>query len=320
MGDHDHAAPEEPVTSDPGIEPGQPSGPTNADQPSEPGTSTEPVEPGNPPEPDEPVAPHDDGRRLVQLSSTVPAVAAGHLAVGVLDARAVSLRGEAHVLLGQARQDAFGLLAGSDDRWLVCGVADGLGAEAYSAFGADAALRDGLAALAEQLDPGRDDEPDLEVAVGAAVDGTVRRAEELQVPPHAVSTTLVLAAVRAEPGLEERECLVVSVGDSHALVLRASGRWEYLTPFDPDLCENVVDAYLPEAPEGLVCTTAELAPGDVLVIATDGFTTPLGDGTSTLGRHLAERWQPKPRDLMAFMVDLTFPGHHDDRTVLAVWA
>lgn len=276
-----------------------------------------------------------DVDRLGRRSSTLPHVAAGHLLLGELHARAASLQGLAHVLSCQPRQDAFGLLASEDGRWLLCGVADGLGSEPYSAFGADTALRAGLAALEDVLasptpvvDDGAPDDrafedghPGHDHVVAAAVEAAQAEADTLGVPHRAVSTTLVLAAVPATPLPEDegRRCLVVAAGDSHALRLGKDGAWGYLTEPGGEHPSNIVETYIPGAPEGAVALSARLAPGDLLVLASDGLTVPLADGENTLGRILAERWLPQARDLMRFTVDLTFDGYHDDRTAVAVW-
>jgi serine/threonine protein phosphatase PrpC len=261
----------------------------------------------------------DELDRVLRLTCTVPHIAVGHLAVGGLEVRAASVRGAAHTAAGDPRQDAFGLLATPDGRWLCCGVADGVGSQPYSGFGADAALGRGLGTLADELAEGGAVGDPTRV-VRAAGEGARRRATDLRVAPLAVSTTIVLAALEIGAASDgDRACSVISVGDSHALVLHADRRWTYLTPRDAAGPSNVVHDHLPEAPEGAVQVDARLGPGDVLVLATDGFTTPLGDGTHELGRELAERWSPRPRRLVPFLVDLLFEGHHDDRTVVAVW-
>ncbi|HEV7722029.1 MAG TPA: hypothetical protein VGO60_12115, partial [Iamia sp.] len=37
------------------------------------------------------------------------------------------------------------------------------------------------------------------------------------------------------------------------------------------------------------------------------------------GPALASRWCGEPRPLLPFVVDLSFTGYHDDRTVVAAW-
>jgi hypothetical protein len=62
-----------------------------------------------------------------------------------------------------------------------------------------------------------------------------------------------------------------------------------------------------------------LSAGSVLVLASDGFTTPLGDGSGPLGNDLAARWKVGARELLPFLVDLSFNAYHDDKTVVALW-
>jgi hypothetical protein len=63
-----------------------------------------------------------------------------------------------------------------------------------------------------------------------------------------------------------------------------------------------------------------LAHGEVLLIGTDGFGDPLGDGTGPVGAHFAVRLA-RPRPPIAFAHDLDFSREtfDDDRTLLAIW-
>jgi serine/threonine protein phosphatase PrpC len=258
-------------------------------------------------------------RHVAVQSCTLPQMALGQLRLGDLDLRAVSLQGELHIACAEPRQDAYGTLASRDGSWLCAGVADGIGSKPHSAFGADSALRRGLRRLAWSI-ADRTGVVDPVGVVEAAARGAAARASALGVDPTEVATTLVLAAVEVTPAEDgSRTCTIISVGDSHALVLRSGGAWEYLTPQDDSGPSNLVSHHLPVAPGEPVVRTVDLLPGDVLVLATDGFTTPLADGEGELGRELARRWLPEPRLLLPFLVDVMFEGYHDDRTVVAVW-
>jgi hypothetical protein len=66
--------------------------------------------------------------------------------------------------------------------------------------------------------------------------------------------------------------------------------------------------------------TAELTGGDVLVLGTDGFAEPLGDGTGELGGLFAAALAaPPPMPKLAWLLDFTAGTHDDDRSVLALW-
>jgi hypothetical protein len=63
-----------------------------------------------------------------------------------------------------------------------------------------------------------------------------------------------------------------------------------------------------------------IAEGDVLVLATDGFAEPLGDGAGDLGRLFGDGLAtPPPMTRLAWMLDFAGGSSDDDRTVLAVW-
>jgi hypothetical protein len=102
------------------------------------------------------------------------------------------------------------------------------------------------------------------------------------------------------------------------LVLR-DGRFEAL--FDPKtavIAETAVIA-LPRVPD-LDVRGGPLAPGEALLVGTDGFGVPLGDSTGPVGAHFAARLA-RPRPPVAFAHDLDFSREtfDDDRTLLAIW-
>jgi hypothetical protein len=86
---------------------------------------------------------------------------------------------------------------------------------------------------------------------------------------------------------------------------------------------------------GLVCTVTDalpadspatqwaftsLAPGDALVLLTDGVVRPLEDGPTTVAPTLAAGLAEPPLPLeLARLVDFSRQGCHDDRTLAAVW-
>ena len=67
-------------------------------------------------------------------------------------------------------------------------------------------------------------------------------------------------------------------------------------------------------------TTARLSPTQILLVGTDGFSDPLGDGDGLVGalfaRHLTT---PPPPVWLAHVLDFSRETFDDDRTLLAVW-
>jgi serine/threonine protein phosphatase PrpC len=131
-----------------------------------------------------------------------------------------------------------------------------------------------------------------------------------------MATALIMGLVR--PNGATADAAVARIGDSSAWVLR-DGRYRAL--FDPKaaaIVESAVTA-LPQVPAPDV-RGGPLAPGEVLLVGTDGFGDPLGDGTGQVGAHFAVRLaQPRPPVAFAHDLDFSRETFDDDRTLLAIW-
>lgn len=261
---------------------------------------------------DEPVL--DETLETTRPSFPPPAVVGDELSLPEVAARGVSFRGVLHDMIGEPRQDAFALAA-SDD-WFVAVVADGIGSCENSHHGAGAAVT----AVAHAVAAGDVDPHDGGVLVAAAAAAAARSAGDLDVDDSTVSATLTVAVVdrrlRPDGGLQ---VVLHAVGDSPAVMLDPrAGEWTYLYDGD-DGPSNVVRSWVPGRCTNAFSAGFVLPAGAVLVLASDGFTTPLGAGDGLLGQALATRWAPGPRELFPFMVDLSFNAYHDDKTVVALW-
>lgn len=243
-----------------------------------------------------------------------PDIAAAKLRVDDLELRGVSFRGTAHDLFGEPRQDSFAFAA-TDDR-VVMIVSDGIGSCELSHHGSAAAVN----AIAAAVGSGDLDPEDGALVLNVAAEAGRGIAGELGVSSKSVSATLTVAAVERAPQDDgSRRAIIHVVGDSPALCLDpGNATWTYLTPTD-DGPSNVVRSWVPDRASEYVSFGVTLAPGSVLVLASDGFTTPLGDGSGPLGKDLARRWALGARELLAFLVDLSFNAYHDDKTVVAMW-
>jgi hypothetical protein len=136
-----------------------------------------------------------------------------------------------------------------------------------------------------------------------------------------LATTLTAGFVRFDPK-HGAIATLVQIGDSGAWVLR-DGR--YLSLFEP---KNNPDAAvissavspLPRVPDQLTPVQYLLAPQDVLLVGTDGFGDPLGDGDGLVGRLFAEHLAtPPPARGLAHLLDFSRDTFDDDRTLLAIW-
>ena len=251
-----------------------------------------------------------------------PDTVADGWSTGALTVRLASVRGYAHRYAGLPRQDDAAVVHHPASGAVVFAVADGVSAAPLAHLGATAACRATTAAVMDALDAGTTvDWPTVvEHAAWQVVEQTAAaldldgpdpgRAEEQ------MATALIAGVVR--PVGDAVDVAVVRVGDSQALVLR-DGRYRYL--FDPKvatIAESAVIA-LPRVPD-LVLRGGPLVPGEVLLVGTDGFGDPLGDGTGQVGAHFAARLaQPRPPVAFAHDLDFSRETFDDDRTLLAIW-
>ncbi|MFA1538499.1 protein phosphatase 2C domain-containing protein [Actinomadura monticuli] len=257
--------------------------------------------------------------------------------VGRVTIRAASCRGSAHMRDGKPRQDAFCVGASADGRWIVAAVADGVGSTAHAEVAAQAAVAAAVRlteqavterAPAERTLGGRgrggfgprDWEPVFR-RTAAEIDDRLRTVGGGPGSPRPGRTTLLVLLAPADPR-PGRTVHIAAVGDSPALLLRpAAGEWSFaLGPGRPS--GHVRDDITPALPPGLDdlrATTFEWEPDEVLMLATDGFATALGN-RSELSVSLAEEWG-RPPDLLRFVRDVDFrrATFTDDRTVVALW-
>jgi serine/threonine protein phosphatase PrpC len=273
-------------------------------------------------EPATPVSRVDLGYQTVVVSgltgsaraATPPQIVAHELLKGGLAARAVTYRGTLHALGNVPRQDAFALSTNED--WLFAVVSDGVGSCEYSQHGSTAAVNAVATALALDLADPHDGRSLMELASAACFE----LAGQLDVDPDSMSATLTIAAIAAAAQPDgSRHVLLHAVGDSPVLLLRpAEADWTYVTAV-ADGPSNIIREWIPGRHNSSYHAGCLLPESAVLILCSDGFSVPLGDGSGLLGIDLARRWAAGPRELLPFLTDLSFDAYHDDKTVVAVW-
>lgn len=237
--------------------------------------------------------------------------------------RAASVRGYLHRYHGVAREDDFVVATDPESGVVAAAVADGVSTAPLAHLGATLACR----AAVEFLLRGPADAPDWPEMVRWAswtlVEYAARQSDGNGTDPaeaeRLLATTLVAAVVR--PGTPARASLF-GVGDSGAWVLRGE-RWELVVGGKNDLLEDVLASEvtpLPRVPASVVPVHVELPPDAVLVLGTDGFGDPLGDGHGQVGRLFAGHLgSPPPALGLAHLLDFSRETFDDDRTLVAVW-
>ncbi|MFH8395276.1 protein phosphatase 2C domain-containing protein [Streptomyces sp. NPDC018036] len=252
---------------------------------------------------------------------------------GALTVRAASVRGDSHRYQGEPRQDSLAVVRlGTDgpDGLLLLAVADGVGSAARSHIGSQEACRlaamelDGVAGeLCETLRSG--DRTGfaalVDTAVGRVATLLAHRARERGDDPAAYATTLRALLVPLDPRVRTRGFL--AVGDGGTALLRA-GEWN-LSLTDPEHDgDGMIDtrtAALPHGHRARALLLGPALPGDVLVLCTDGLSTPLA-GEAGMRDFLASGWgqgaAPAPADFL-WQVQYRVKSYDDDRTVVVLW-
>lgn len=253
-----------------------------------------------------------------------------------LELRAASVRGLSHRFAGTVRQDSYAYRCTRDGRYLVAAVSDGVSNSKLSHYAANLITQRGCDELAKLLEQQSPDQlawvdlvhslADQVVQLGRELLGDrTREASELtrvEVAGHLAATAL-FAVIAVRPGHGEIPVHLFAIGDSAAWVLRGGMTWEPQQTLKNEgntIASSRVKAIplLPAELDPPVATT--LRPADVLVMMTDGIGDPLGDGSGSVGRFLAEVWTRPPAPLgFAAHVDFARRTHDDDRTALAIW-
>lgn len=243
--------------------------------------------------------------------------------------RSASVRGAGHRSSDQPRQDTARVAWHDESGAVVFAVADGVSGATDSHLGALEACRAAIERLLHLLSQGGT--PDLDSVAHHAAERLRqlaawrlggREPQSSAVAAQWYATTLVAGIVQQEPaGPRVRVC---RIGDSGAWLLdRATGSYHALfganTGSDTDLVSHAVRP-LPHVPDPVEQVTEHLTAGEVLLVGTDGFGDPLGDGDGPVGALFARHLAIPPTPLrMAHVLDFSRETFDDDRTLVAVW-
>lgn len=247
-----------------------------------------------------------------------------------LTVRLASVRGDAHRFDGRPRQDDLVVAVHEPTGTVVFAVADGVSGAPDSHIGAALACRTAVRDLLTQLDADRA-EPDWERVLSAAAwqlfmrvtGGAEPTAEQRAETQRKLATTLVAGTVTARPR-GELEVHLVQIGDTAAWEFRGGDYRPLLAGKGGDDGDSVVTSAvlaLPRVPAGLRVWRHVLPPDATLLVGTDGFGDPLGDGSGQVGVLMADALMRPPREprMLAHLLDFSRETFDDDRTLLAVW-
>lgn len=241
--------------------------------------------------------------------------------------RLASVRGYSHRYNGSPRQDdaeaAFHRKSGS----VIFAVADGVSNARYAHLGATAACRSAMQSLHAQLDVGIE-----AVSWVAVLDQTVRGLTAQAAvtlgddhPTPAVvldlfATTLVAGYVAVDKA--GAVASMVQVGDTSAWIL-CDDRYRHVLKTKRDPREQVISsavAPLPQIPRPITSATVRLHQDVVLLVGTDGFGDPLGDGDGQVGLLFASQLRTPPSGhSFAHLLDFSRETFDDDRTLVGIW-
>jgi serine/threonine protein phosphatase PrpC len=235
--------------------------------------------------------------------------------------RAASVRGYDHRYRGIARQDDYVIRPVAGEA-IVFAVADGVSSATLSHRGATAACHTATRWLVEALDRRIHPLPWRDILGEVARELTAQAAAWLRVEapdPEQVeklfATTLVLGLIG--PTTSGCRVSLIQVGDSSAWVLQ-HGRYHSVLSTKADVSAAVEP--LPRVPRELRSLEFELPADAVLLVGTDGFGDPLGDGSGLVGAMFAEALVRPPSPIgLARLLDFSRETFDDDRALVAIW-
>jgi serine/threonine protein phosphatase PrpC len=276
-----------------------------------------------------PVLGHLPGNAAAMSGDAVPDTVLDGADLPGLTIRGASLRGEDHRNQRTVRQDSMGLWRVSDGTMgaiLAC-VTDGVGSQPFSHRGAVAVcrlLRDLTQPVvsklfrAEQKTGLPDFWDHLATLLSMQLAEQARRQE---MDPITVSTTLAAALVEENPAHPaERRYVLLNVGDATAYLLRGGEFTECLADRHEGVVTESRTWTLPTSIGPVGTASGTLAPGDMLMVCTDGMSNPMRN--KDVRDQLAQWWGgERVPGLPEFGWQLSYrvKSYGDDRTAVCVW-
>lgn len=246
-----------------------------------------------------------------------------------LDLRLASVRGYAHRAEGRPREDdaaaAWDELTGA----VVFAVADGVSDAREPHIGSQLACRSAVDELRTQVRAGGGFVTDWRKLLNNVHWQLVEQARRIlhaQDNPSVDDTAALLATTLvagvATPTAEGVRVALVSVGDSGVWVIKNQQVYPLKggKSFSADGLLTSAVRPMPYVPADLAPFEYLLDPGSVLLVGTDGFGDPVGDGRGAVADLcVQELSRPLPPLAFAYTLDFYRETFDDDRTLVALW-
>ncbi|GGT32835.1 protein phosphatase 2C domain-containing protein [Streptomyces chromofuscus] len=245
-----------------------------------------------------------------------------------LDLRLASVRGQQHRWDGRPREDDAAAAWDPTTGAVVIAVADGVSDARQPHIGSQLACRSTVDELLSQVRAGGGFVTDWQKLLSTVHWQLREQAGRLLRTPDAgvaetadlLATTLVAGV--ATPTQDGVQVALLSVGDSGVWQIKHEELYPMLggkTPGSDGLLSSAVQP-LPYVPADFRPLEFTLEPGSVLLVGTDGFGDPVGDGRGVVGRLFADQLRrPVPPLGFAHLLDFSRETFDDDRTLIALW-
>lgn len=245
-----------------------------------------------------------------------------------LDLRLASVRGYQHRYDGRPREDDAACAWDRTTGTVVFAVADGVSSAEQPHIGSQLACRSAVDELLAQVRAGAGRVGDWEKLLGTVQWQLIEQARRILKQPGAgieataqlLATTLVAGTATPTGGGVTIE--VVSVGDSGVWQIKYDRIYQLLggKSAGPDgLVSSSVEP-LPGVPTRIRPMNFYLDPGSVVLIGTDGFGDPVGNGRGEVARLFVQGLRrPVPPLGFAHLLDFSRETFDDDRTLVALW-
>jgi hypothetical protein len=244
--------------------------------------------------------------------------------------RLASVRGYQHRFDGRPREDDVAAAWDEHTGTVVFAVADGVSGARQSHIGSQLACRSAVDEMLAQIR--RDDSggfvADWDRLLSTVHWQLIEQARRiLRLPEAGQQETAGLLATTLVAGtatLTERSVVIqlISVGDSGAWQIKHERFYQLVggkSAGTDGLVSCAVDP-LPFLPGVIRPLSFALEPGTVLLVGTDGFGDPLGNGQGEVARLFHARLRrPIPPLGFAHLLDFSRETFDDDRTLVALW-